>query len=134
MRSLIAAAAVVVLCSGGGAFAGGVETGKDASVLAKEIEGKLKRKANEIVRVQNAGCQFSIEFTNHNVTFLVPLRGSQVREADDAEGVVLINSGMVRKFKDRSAEPYERLYLRFDRGTIDQVVLHFQQVIHACET
>lgn len=125
---------VLLLFFAASAFAEGGRTGKDAADLAKEVEGKIVKRANESVRVQSVGCQFSIEFATHRVTFQVPLRGSRIMASDDDAGIVLMSSSMIRKFRDREAEPYERLFLRFDRATVDQMVSEFQQAIRACET
>ena len=118
-----------------GAVAGSAsKTEKDATILAKAVEGGIIKKKDETVRVETKGCQISIEFTSHKVTFSAPLRGSRIMESDNADGVVLVNSEMTRKFRDRPAEPYDRLYLRFDRTAIEKMVTHFQQMIRACET
>ena len=77
---------VLLLLFAASAFAEGGRTGKDAAGLAKEVEGKIVKRANESVRVQSVGCQFSIEFATHRVTFQVPLRGSRIMASDDDAG------------------------------------------------
>jgi hypothetical protein len=124
----------VCLLSSGAALAGSVDSGKSAALLAKEVESRIIVKANESVRVDTKGSQLSIEFTNYNVSFLTPFRGSKIMESENADGVVLINSGMTQKVRDRNEESYTRLFLRFDRKTIDHIMMQFQEVIQACET
>jgi hypothetical protein len=132
MGSSVIVIMMMILMFTAGAHAGSAKQEKDVVLLAKEIESKIVKKKNEAVRVQTDGCQVSIEFTNHNVIFLVPLRGVRIMVSGNSEGVELVNSGMVRKFADRDAEPYERLFLRFEPDVVDQIITRFKQVILAC--
>ena len=135
MRIGVLVVTMIALLAAAAGYADNTNTAvKNAAALAREIENGSIKKANESVRVESRDCQLSIEFTNHNVTFQVPLGSSRVIETDNGDSVVLINSAMTRKIRDRAAEPYERLYLRFDRKTIVQMKTQFEQVIRACET
>jgi hypothetical protein len=117
------------------AWASGVDpkAGKAGDQLASEIEAKLANGSQAKVKASAHDCKLHIEFSAHNVSFDLPLQGTEVSTIVGTEDSLFVsNPRMTRTIRDRGPETFEKLMLRFGRETISDIKTVFDQAIRSC--
>lgn len=127
-------AVLIVAGLAGGAFGADKHAVKEVSRLAQEVEGKIISKTDTAVKVQAHECWLHIEFADNNVTFDLPLQGTNLAGTDLDDGIIVQNRFMMRKVSDRQPEAFERLLLKFGTHNTKAVMQTFENAIKACGT